>query len=243
MKGKAAVHIGCSGWDYKHWKGCFYPESCPPGEWFEKYAGIFSTVEINNTFYRLPPVSTFKKWRDMAPEGFIYAVKASRFITHMKKLKDAGGAMRQFLDRAGALGNRLGPILIQLPPRWRVNAERLDGFTDELPAGFRYVFEFRDSSWYDEDVYGILSGKDMSLCLHDMKGSEPPETAIGPLSYIRFHGTAGSYGGKYPEDILDKRARFIKKMRGEGREVYAYFNNDAEANAPRDAVRLIRKVS
>ncbi|RKY41754.1 MAG: DUF72 domain-containing protein, partial [Candidatus Makaraimicrobium thalassicum] len=195
------------------------------------------------TFYQLPELSTFERWRDQASPGFIYAVKANRFITHMKKLKDPKRPVERFLDRARVLADRLGPVLFQLPPRWPVNAERLDAFTDILPGGLQYVFEFRDSSWYDKRIYGILSRKRMSMCLHDMKGSGSPRISVGPVCYVRFHGTTGLYGGKYATSALRKWAGFIKKALAEGRDVYAYFNNDAEANAPRDALRLIKEVA
>jgi uncharacterized protein YecE (DUF72 family) len=188
-------------------------------------------------------MSVFRKWKDQAPPGFIYAVKANRFITHMKKLKDPVENVERFLEHARELGTHLGPVLFQLPPHWTVNAKRLDEFTDILPEGMEYVFEFRDSSWYDKSIYGILAKKKMSMCLHDMRGSVSPPVTVGPLCYLRFHGTAGSYGGKYPVNMLRKWARFIKETAAEGKKTYAYFNNDAEANAPRDAAQLIEEVS
>lgn len=247
MGKKAAVHIGCSGWNYDHWKGLFYPEKSSSGQWFKEYSAVFSTVEINNTFYRLPGQSTFRKWHDQAPPGFIYAVKANRFITHMKKLKDPKEPVGRFLEQARALAGHLGPILFQLPPHWSVNEERLDEFTDILLSSsmseeLQYVFEFRESSWYNDRVYEILSRKRMSLCLHDMKGSGSPLISVGPLCYVRFHGTTGLYGGKYEIAALRRWAKFMEKMLAEKKEVYAYFNNDAEANAPKDASRLIKLI-
>ena len=232
------VHIGCSGWNYGHWKGRFYGRKTSSEGWFAEYSSIFSTVEINNTFYRLPEPSTFKSWEKQAPENFIYAVKANRYITHMKKLKDPRGPVDRFLGRAGMLGGHLGPVLFQLPPRWRVNPERLDAFTDILPGRIKCVFEFRDPSWYRDDIYRILERKKMSLCLHDMKGSASPVLPVGPVCYIRFHGTTGLYGGKYPVRKLREWAGIIKEQATRGREVYAYFNNDAGANAPKDAIKL-----
>lgn len=235
---KNKVHIGCSGWNYDHWKRVFYKKSSSSGEWFSEYSSVFSTVEINNTFYRLPEESTFRKWHDQAAKGFIYAVKANRFITHMKKLKDPKEPVELFLGRARLLGEHLGPILFQIPPHWSVNPKRLDEFTGILPAGLKYVFEFRDSSWYDDEVYGILSGKKMSVCRHDMEGSASPDVSVGPLCYIRFHGTSGTYGGRYPDKVLKKWSDIIRKELDGKKEVYVYFNNDAEANAPKDAQRL-----
>ena len=238
MKRKPSLHVGCSGWNYNHWKGRFYPKESSSGVWFKEYSSIFSTVEINNTFYQLPDFSTFKKWHDQAPSGFLYAVKANRFITHMKKLKDPKRTVGRFMSHARLLKKHLGPILFQLPPHWKVNIERIDRFTDVLPKGFKYVFEFRESSWYDEAVYDLLASKKMALCLHDMKGSESPDLLIGPILYIRFHGSSELYGGKYRISTLRRRAKLIKEALKKGKEVYAYFNNDAEANAPRDALRL-----
>ncbi|MCK4851928.1 MAG: DUF72 domain-containing protein [Candidatus Omnitrophica bacterium] len=233
------IHIGCSGWDYKHWQGLFYPEGSSSKSWFKEYSSVFSTVEINNTFYRLPAPSVFGSWREQAQPGFIYAVKASRFITHMKKLRDAGEPVRNFLDRARLLGDRLGPVLFQLPPHWGVNAGRLAGFISGLPGGFRYVFEFRDSSWYSGSIYDILSAGKTSMCLHDMAGSESPIIPVGDICYIRFHGTSGKYAGGYPVSLLRGWIEFIRECVRQKKEVYVYFNNDAEARAPEDALRLI----
>ena len=238
MKRKPALHVGCSGWNYNHWKGLFYPKKSSSAAWFKEYSSHFSTVEINNTFYQLPGKPTFKKWHDQAPPKFIYAVKANRFITHMKKLKDPKVPVKHFLSHARLLKGHFGPVLFQLPPRWKVNTERLDAFTDVLPRGPQYIFEFRESSWYDEDIYRLLISKKMSLCLHDMKGSESPDLFVGPILYIRFHGSSELYGGKYRIGTLRKRAKLIKEALKKGKDVYAYFNNDAEANAPRDALRL-----
>ena len=243
MKRKPVLQIGCSGWNYDHWKGLFYPKESSSSSWFKEYASIFSTVEINNTFYQLPEPSTFRRWHDQAGRGFIYAVKANRFITHMKKLKDPRKPVKRFLGRARLLKEHLGPILFQLPPHWTVNIERLDKFTDILPEGLKYVFEFREKTWYCEDVYKLLSSKGMSLCLHDMKGSKSPILSVGPLCYIRFHGTTSKYGGKYSLGSIRKWAKYIKSMLSEKKEVYAYFNNDAEASAPKNALQLIRELS
>jgi uncharacterized protein YecE (DUF72 family) len=242
---KNLPRIGCSGWNYDHWKGLFYPAESSSSGWFSEYASVFSTVEINNTFYCRPRGSTFRNWHDQAPRGFIYAVKANRFITHMKKLKDPAKPVKLFLERARILKDHLGPVLFQLPPHWSVNPERLDAFTDMLPRerGLAYVFEFRDSSWYDERVCKMLSKKRMSICLHDMKGSATPDISVGPLCYVRFHGATGLYGGKYPDKILRKWVGVIRKALKQKKRVYAYFNNDAEANAPRDALRLIEMLT
>ncbi len=242
MAREANVHIGCSGWNYNHWKGLFYPSGSLSKNWFSEYSEVFSTVEINNTFYQLPEASVFRKWHAQAPPGFIYAVKANRFITHMKKLKASASSVEKFLKRAKMLKKHLGPILFQLPPHWKVNVKRLDDFTDMLPEGLEYIFEFRDKSWYDERIYQLLTNKRMSMCLHDMKGSESPMIKVGPVCYIRFHGSTSLYGGKYHISALRKWAGFIREAASEKKGVYAYFNNDSEANAPKDALRLLEEI-
>jgi uncharacterized protein YecE (DUF72 family) len=233
---KAAVHIGCSGWNYRHWRGPFYKEESSPADWFREYSSVFSTVEINNTFYNLPAGSVFRSWKDQAPERFIYAVKANRFITHMKKLKDAGAAAGNFLDRAELLGKHLGPVLFQLPPNWKRDAGRLEDFTRSLPAGHEYVFEFRNATWYDDEIFRMLSDRKMSMCLHDMEGSSSPLERVGNICYIRFHGSGAKYGGGYKKPMLLKWLRVAREALESGRHVYAYFNNDAEAHAPHDAL-------
>src|ERR1700755_3359986 len=147
-----AVHVGCSGWVYKHWRGLLYPEGLPQRLWFQRYSEEFGTVEINSSFYRVPKPETFDKWHDQAPPGFRYAVKASRFITHMKKLKDCQEPVETFLGRARNLGETIGPILYQLPPKWGFDRERLESFIALLPRDLVHVFEFRDKSWISDEV-------------------------------------------------------------------------------------------
>src|SRR5687767_5304350 len=172
------IRIGCSGWQYKHWaasaagKGApFYPAGMPQKRWFAHYALQFDTVEINNSFYRLPPPETFAKWREQAPKHFLYAVKASRFLTHMKKLKDPEDPLFRFFENAKQLGSHLGPILYQLPPNFPLNLDRFEIFLRALPRGYRHTVEFRDTSWYDDRVYALMQKYKVALCLHDMQGS------------------------------------------------------------------------
>ena len=148
------IHIGCSGWNYRHWKGAFYPETMRSPQWFSFYSEHFDSVEINNTFYNLPDEEVFDQWRQQAPPGFRYAVKASRYLTHMKKLRDPVEPVERLITRARRLGPHLGPILYQLPPRWRSNSERLRGVLEILPRDLVHVFEFRDVSWYNDEVGG-----------------------------------------------------------------------------------------
>jgi hypothetical protein len=157
MDKAGAIRIGCSGWNYRHWREAFYPKGVPVKRWFEHYAATFSTVELNTSFYRLPTPETFEKWRDQAPPGFTYAVKAPRFITHMKKLKECDEPVEEFLGRARKLGPTIGPILYQLPPRWAFNRERLEAFLALLPRDLVHVFEFRETSWLTEDVLALLA--------------------------------------------------------------------------------------
>ncbi len=232
--------IGCSGWEYKHWRGDFYPTSIPRTQWFRHYAQIFDTVEINNTFYRLPERSTFVAWAERAPRGFLYSVKASRFLTHMKKLKDPEEPLERLFSRMTALDGHLGPVLYQLPPGWKLDHARLEHFLQLLPQGFRHVMEFRDPSWYSDDVMRMLERYGVALCLHDMRGSATGRQRVGPFVYVRFHGASGTYSGSYSDARLCDWATWLAAQRRGGAAVYAYFNNDVGGHAPRNALTLRR---
>ena len=234
--------IGCSGWQYKHWRGDFYPADLPPRLWFAHYAARFDTVEINNTFYRLPEAETFARWGGQAPPGFVYAVKASRFLTHMKKLKDPDEPIERFFSRADGLGASFGPVLFQLPPRWPLNLDRLVTFLKALPRSRQHVLEFRDPSWYHHDVFAMLERYGVALCLHDMPDSASGQLIVGPFTYIRLHGPE-KYGGRYADAVLDQWASWIRERESAGQKVYAYFNNDIGGHAPRDAQRLRERCS
>jgi uncharacterized protein YecE (DUF72 family) len=236
----APARIGCSGWQYTHWRGDFYPTDVPRTRWFDHYASIFNTVEINNTFYRLPDARTFAAWAARAPKGFLYAVKASRFLTHMKKLKEPEEPLSRLFTRMCPLGVHRGPVLYQLPPGWKLDRPRLEHFLQALPRGVRHALEFRDPTWYAEDVARALERHGVALCLHDMRGSATPRRRIGPFVYLRFHGTTGRYGGGYSDDRLRTWADWLHTQRQEGAAVYAYFNNDAGGHAPRNALTLRR---
>jgi uncharacterized protein YecE (DUF72 family) len=234
------LRIGCSGWEYKHWRGDFYPADLPRTRWFEYYAARFDTVEINNTFYRLPEEETFARWAERAPRGFLYAVKASRFLTHMKKLKDPEEPVDRLFSRMRPLGRRLGPVLYQLPPGWKLDRERLEHFLQVLPTGIRHVLEFREPTWYADDVRRLLERRRVALCLHDMQGSATGRERIGPFVYVRFHGAAGTYSGGYSDERLRGWADWLHGQRASGADIYAYFNNDVGGHAPRDAATLRR---
>lgn len=238
-----AIHIGCSGWNYRHWRERFYPPKMPVRLWYEHYAATFSTVELNTSFYHLPKPETFEKWRDQAPPGFRYAVKAPRFITHMKKLKECTEPVDDFLSRARKLGTAIGPILYQLPPKWLCNPERLCEFIALLPRDLTHVFEFREMSWISEDILGLLDEEGMSFCVHDMPGSTTPRWASGPIAYIRFHGGEGKYWGRYSDEGLLGWTDWIVEQSRAGRDVWAYFNNDIDAHAIDDALTLRAMVS
>lgn len=232
------IHIGCSGWNYRHWRGAFYPDKLAAKRWFEYYAATFDTVEINNSFYRLPSAETFAKWRDQAPPGFCYAVKANRFLTQAKKLKDCAEPLQRMLGPVRQLGATLGPIPYQLPPRFRINLERLTEFLALLPRDLTHVFEFRETSWLTEEVLALLDAHGASFCAHDMPGSATPRWAAGPIAYIRFHGGEGKYWGRYSDERLLSWTDWIVAQSRSGRAVWAYFNNDIHAHAIQDALTL-----
>jgi uncharacterized protein YecE (DUF72 family) len=240
MAGLGRARVGCSGWEYKHWRGDFYPTDIPKARWFEHYAATFDTVEINNSFYRLPEASTFARWAARAPMRFLYAVKASRFLTHMKKLKDPEEPIERLFSRMRALGRHLGPVLYQLPPGWKVDRERLEHFLQALPRDTRHVIEFREPSWYADDVLRMLERRGVALCLHDMRGSATERVRVGPFVYVRFHGATGQYNGAYSDARMRDWAGWLHAERAQGIDVYAYFNNDVGGHAPRNAVTLRR---
>ena len=202
------------------------------------FAQEFSTVEINNSFYRLPDESTFRSWNREAPPGFLFAVKASRFITHIKRLKDAEEPVKLLLSRAKPLGDKMGPILFQLPPQWKLNLERLSEFLSVLPNGHRFAMEFREPSWWTEQVYERLRHQNVAFCLHDWRGTEWPLQITADFTYVRFHGSGQRYGGSYPDQVLSQWAERIRRWEGELRQVFVYFNNDTGGHAIRNARTL-----
>lgn len=234
---RRTIRVGCSGWQYRHWRGDFYPADLPASRWLAHYVERFDTVELNNSFYRLPDASTFAAWRARTPSGFVFAVKASRFLTHMKKLKDPEDPLHRFFANACALGPKLGPVLYQLPPRWPLDLHRLRVFVAALPRDVRHVIEFREPSWYTPEVFELLDRAGVSLCLHDMSGSASPRIRVGPTVYVRFHGTT-RYGGSYGDRELGDWATWLRGEHAAGRGVYAYFNNDIGGHAPRNATQL-----
>jgi uncharacterized protein YecE (DUF72 family) len=232
------IRIGCSGWQYRHWRERFYPVDLRLDRWLEHYANTFDTVELNNSFYRLPEADTFAAWARRVPPGFLFAVKASRYLTHLKRLREPGQPLRRLWRRAERLGHHLGPMLYQLPPRWHLDLGRLSAFLDVAPRERRQALEFRDASWYVPSVVELLERGPVALCLHDMPASATPLAPVGPLVYVRFHGPTGRYRGSYSTQSLTAWADRLVKWAAEGRPVYAYFNNDVDGHAVKDAARL-----
>jgi uncharacterized protein YecE (DUF72 family) len=234
----ARVRIGTSGWEYAHWAGSFYPRDLPRDRRLEFYADRFDTVELNNSFYRLPEGDVFATWARRVPDGFAFAVKASRYLTHVRRLRDPAEPLARLWSSARRLDGRLGPVLYQLPPRWRPNHERLATFLSSVPQGHPQVVEIRDRRWYGRRLCTMLSGAGVSLCLHDMPGSTPAPLRVGPIVYLRFHGAGERYGGSYSPQRLNAWASRISAWSAQGWPVWVYFNNDTDGHAVRDAERL-----
>jgi uncharacterized protein YecE (DUF72 family) len=236
---RGQVRIGTSGWVYPHWRGVFYPHRLRVADWFAFHARHFDTVEINNTFYRLPSEEAFDLWEEQAPPGFVYAVKVSRFLTHRKKLKDPEGLLDTFLGLARRLKGHLGPLLYQLPPRWRCNVPRLRHFLGLLPGDLTHVFEFRDPSWCISEVRKLLEETGTGYCIHDMPGFDCPAWVTGRTIYLRFHGPGQKrYAGRYSRARLRDWAGRIDGYRRAGHDVFVYFNNDQAGHAVTNAREL-----
>lgn len=239
MKMKArSVRVGCSGWQYSHWKENFYPPTAPQKKWLETYAERFDTVEVNNSFYRLPSEKTFSEWRDRVPDHFLYAVKASRYLTHVRRLKEPADPLHLFWSRARLLGPKRGPVLYQLPPHWKRNERRFFDFLEALPDDPLQAVEFRDPSWYTDEIFRAMETKGVAMCIHDHYESATPRETIGPFVYTRFHGADGHYEGAYSDRMLRDWAGWFAEEARSGKAIYAYFNNDTGAHAPRNARTL-----
>jgi len=232
------MRIGTSGWCYDHWAGVFYPDELPSSRRLAYYARHFSSTEINSSFYRLPSAQTLRRWRDTVDSGFRFAVKASRYITHMKKLKDPHQGLHRFLERITTLGDRLGPILFQLPPRWHFNAERLETFLDALPGEFRYVLEFRDPGWINDHSLALLRAHDVAFCIYEIEGYLTPQHITADFVYVRLHGPDDAYAGCYDQRTLARWADTADGWRRQGRDVFVYFDNDEAGYAVRNALTL-----
>lgn len=239
MKIAKGIHVGTSGWNYDAWKGGFYPEKTNGDRMLEEYGQRFGTVEVNGTFYSLPKPASVEKWTRQVPDDFIFSVKASRYLTHMKKLKDPQEPLDRLYGVLEAFGDRLGPILFQLPPNWHLNLDRLKEFLECLSASYRHTFEFRDDSWHCEAVYDLLAGHEAALCFYDYEQRQSPDKLTTDFAYIRLHGPkTEAYQGRYPDKALVSRARKCLNWRKSGQSVFCYFDNDEKAHAPDDARRL-----
>lgn len=227
----ARIHIGTSGWSYPHWRGAFYPAALPAQRMLDHYAQIFDCVEINNCFYRLPSVQTLLNWRQTVGPDFVFAAKASRFITHNKKLKDAQLTVPRLLERIAVLGSQLGPVLFQLPPTWGLNLPRLAEFLQILPDGFRYVMEFRHPEWHCQPVYDLLRRHDVAFCIFELGEQNTPEMITTDLAYVRLHGPQHRYQGSYDDESLQYWALRLQQWAKSGHEVFCFFDNDEKAYA------------
>ena len=214
------IYVGTSGYSYAEWKGSFYPQKIRPAEMLPYYADRMSTVEINNTFYRLPKESVVSGWADATPEGFTFALKASRRMTHYARLKDCGDSLRVFWERAQALGPKLGPILFQLPPYLRADLERLDAFLDEMPEGARAAFEFRHPSWLSDEVQARLADRNLALCIADDEDETTPLRATADYGYLRLRDE-----GYEPGDI-ERWAGVIAERSGQWKDTFVYFKHE-----------------
>jgi uncharacterized protein YecE (DUF72 family) len=244
VKGTRRIYIGTSGWHYDHWRGPFYPSDLPQEQFLEYYRERFSSVEINSSFYRLPTRRSLAGWRDATPPFFCFAVKASRFITHMKKLKDTKRPLSAFLRQVSILEGKLGPILFQLPPRWNLNLERLQGFLGLLPAEHRFAFEFRDPRWFTEEVYDSLGKAGAAFCIYQFAGLLSPSVVTADFVYLRLHGPSPmAYRGRYSTRVLAGWAARIMAWARKGKEVYCYFDNDEAGYAAQNAEELQRMIA
>jgi len=233
--------IGTSGYNYGHWRGRFYPEELPTRQWLSYYARTFPTVELNVTFYRLPRRSTFAGWYEQTPPDFTFAIKGSRVITHLKRLAEVEEETRRFFAHAGELKEKLGVVLWQFPPSFRLDLAKLDSFCAllEAVAGHtRHAFEFRHSSWFAPELYEFLRQRNLGLCVADAPRWPTCEEVTADFVYVRFHGSERLYSSCYSTEELKTWAEKIARWRREGRDVFAYFNNDAEGFALQNAREL-----
>jgi uncharacterized protein YecE (DUF72 family) len=242
-KSASKVFIGTSGWHYDSWRGPFFPQHVPKWDWLEYYADNFCTTELNGVFYRTPSKETVKAWCDATPDNFVFSWKASKFITHWKRLGQSSRSSLQLMEtRLKFLRRKLGPILFQLPPKFESDRRKLSDFLQLLPKKHRYAFEFRDASWYDEDVFKILQNSNVALCISDHRHAPSPWIATAEHVYIRGHGPFGDYKGNYKAATLRKWSLKVEEWRNQGRDVFVYFDNDQKSAAPADAFRLVNRV-
>jgi uncharacterized protein YecE (DUF72 family) len=233
------IRIGTSGWSYKHWKPVFYPERLPQRKWLEYYAERFDTVELNASFYRIPSPKTAEGWRNRTPDGFLFSVKMSRLITHVRRLHDCEEQLHWFFEAMAPLDKKISVFLIQLPPSLNPDREVLEPFIRGLPPGNRYAFEFRNRDAYGGAASEVLAGNGMGFCIHDLEGSPTPMTITADFVYVRFHGFSGRYSGSYPDSVLKTWSQRMSSWSAAGKDVYVYFNNDIGGSALTNARSLL----
>jgi uncharacterized protein YecE (DUF72 family) len=240
----ARVLIGTSGWHYESWRGPFYPAGLPVKAHLQYYASQFETAELNGVFYRTPTVQAVKSWREQTGKSFVFTWKASKFITHWKRLSAKSANSLELLEnRISLLGTKAGPVLFQLPPNFQADAQRLSAFLRMLPPRRRYSFEFRHPSWYSPEIMRLLSANNISLCISDHHDAPAPWKRTADFVYVRGHGPGGRYKGHYPMDALAAWAKRIKSWKAQGCDVLVYFDNDQKSAAPIDALKLKKMVS
>jgi uncharacterized protein YecE (DUF72 family) len=234
------VRIGCSGFNYPHWRGVFYPQDLPQRKWFQYYCTVFSSVELNVTFYRLPTSATFDKWHQETPPDFSFSLKGSRFITHVKKLLEPASSLELFFKNALRLKEKLKVVLWQFPPAFKINTPRLVRFLKLLrDCPVRNTLEFRHESWITTNIISICKEHNICLCMADWPGFIDDLPVISDFIYMRRHGKNGKYDSCYSKASLKKDSKRIKEYLGKGKEVFLYFNNDAFGYAPKNARELL----
>lgn len=234
-----AILIGTSGWSYASWRGPFFPKGLPSQSHLQFYASRFDTTELNGVFYRTPTEAAVRAWAEQTPDDFVFAWKASKFITHWKRLNQTSVNSLELLEsRLRLLGPKAGPILFQLPPQFEKNRSRMEAFLKLLPARRRYAFEFRHASWYEDDILDLLRDNDIALCISDHHDAPSPWIATASFVYVRGHGSGGRYRGRYRFAKMERWKRWLLAMRRAGKMAYVYFDNDQKSAAPKDAVRL-----
>jgi uncharacterized protein YecE (DUF72 family) len=237
---KPVVLIGTSGWSYKSWSGPFFPPRLPARLHLDFYSHHFHTTELNGVFYRTPTTSAVRAWAEQTPQEFVFAWKASKFITHWKRLGPTSGNSLALLEsRLRLLKAKAGPVLFQLPPQFQKNAERLASFLKRLNKPRPYVFEFRHPSWYAPEIFDLLRDHGSALCISDHHDAPAPWTVTAPHVYVRAHGPWGDYRDRYAPQTLAAWARRLSRLRKEGHSIYVYFDNDQKSAAPLDAARLM----
>lgn len=232
------IHIGTSGWYYDYWKGLYYDEQTPSKEFLTQYSLDFETVEINNTFYRLPSIDAIRHWKKSVPKRFIFSLKASRYITHIKRLNEPKKSLKTFFQQIRPLKSQIGVILFLIPDYVPINCERFGNFLQMLPKGYRYAFEFRNPSWFDESIYELLRNHKAAFCIYDLNGKTSPKILTADFVYVRLHGPKRAYRGSYSQKALRLWAKDFEHWAKSGKEIFCYFNNDESAYAPLNALAM-----